>query len=526
MELNAQLETRLKENLYRCLEEIKATKAALYLLDEDGAYAVATQYGFRKGLRERVQAKDEIVDTLLVRRASYVVNSLAEDQRFSEFLYEADTSKILVAPIYSRGRLAGFIDMRDKAAGKDFEPDDLKTSMAIAEDFLEVFLNEGMYGQRKIAVAEASVSPQRVLRGRDSRPAPIVADRASAEVSRGILLEGPADEAGVNDQIAAAARVLPAFLGLRAVAVVAVSAFSQTAGQLHVAAKGEVPEESLDQFRNRLGVWLRRRGEELPHLITTIDYPFGTREYRVTPERIRNLLAAPVRAAEPHSMVLSVVFDQKPDDDVRVHLEQLHQMLEDVVANAGAAGQLGDLKEKVALGLLEPDLEVFPDLLLHAKRVAELATTLGRKTGMSSADLAEVKLAALVHDVGLRPLGYAEMQREEELSEGEMQIVRQHPVVGGVLAARSALGPRIGRIVHAHHERVDGTGYPDGLPAGRIPVASKIIHICEAFDAMTSEHSYKRPVGKTEALRRIRSEAGKQFDADLAGTFCAMIENS
>lgn len=225
-------------------------------------------------------------------------------------------------------------------------------------------------------------------------------------------------------------------------------------------------------------------------------------------------------------MVLSMVFDEKPDDETRGHLETLHQMVEQVVVDAGAAAQLSVLREKAAMSLLEPDLDVHPDLILHARRVSELAAELARKIGMSAAEIDDVRIAALVHDVGLRPLGYAQVLRTEQLPDGEMQIVRQHPVVGAALVARSALGPEIASIVYAHHERVDGTGYPQGLPANRIPLASKLIQICEAYDAMTSEHSYKTPVGTAEALRRIRSEAGKQFDADLASTFCAMVENS
>ena len=225
-------------------------------------------------------------------------------------------------------------------------------------------------------------------------------------------------------------------------------------------------------------------------------------------------------------MVLSVVFDQKPDEDVRGHLEKLHQTLEQSIENAGAAEQLGSLREKVAMGLLEPDLEVHPDLILHARRVAELSAELARKIGLSNAEVEDVRIAALVHDVGLRPLGFARSERGEELSEGDLQIVRQHPLVGGVIVARSALGAEIGRMVYYHQERVDGTGYPEALPADRIPLGSKIIHLCESYDAMTSQHSYKNPLSKADALQRIRAEAGKQFDPGLVGTFCAMIENS
>ena len=296
MEIEAQLETRLKENLYRCLEEIKATKAALYLLDDDGSYGVVTHYGFRRGMRENVQPKDEIVDGLLVKRSAFCINSLAEDHRFSEILYEADTSRLLVTPIYSRGKLAGFIDMRDKAASRDFDAEDLRKSASIAEDFLKVFLDEGMYGQRKIVVDEAPGGQQEFLRGRDSRPALMIADRVSAEVSRGVFLEAPAEirESPGDDAAAGAARLSESQSHRHRRGLCIIRDIERSSRRVERRGSGRGNGAVQESSR----IWLRRRGEDLPHFRTTIAYPFGTREYKVTPEKIKHLLAAPVRAAD------------------------------------------------------------------------------------------------------------------------------------------------------------------------------------------------------------------------------------
>lgn len=525
MDESPELESRLKEILYRCLEEIQSTKAALYLREDDGTFRVSTQYGFRKGLREQVPADAEIVDTLLVRRAPFMINSLAEDMRYSEFLYEADTSRLLVAPIYSRGKLAAFIDLRDKSGNRDFDSGDLTRVTSIADEFLQVFADEEMYGQRKIKVGEAPAA-QRVLQNRFGPQSPAIIDRADGEIARGVLQPKSASSEEVEAKLGAAAGALPMFLGLRSIAVAAISVLSDTGGRQILVAKGEIPPDALEQFHGRLRVWLQRRGEETGDLRSEVQYPFGTREYRVTPERIKSLLAAPVRAAEPHTMILSVVFDQKPDDETRNQLERLHKVLDEVVANGFAATRLSEMREKVALRLLEPDLEVFPDLALHCRKVATHAVELGRKIGMSAYELEQLRLGALVHDVGLRLVGFQRSQRKGRLSEEEMQIVRKHPVVGAAVVADSALGTEIARLVYSHHERIDGTGYPEGIQGSAIPLGSRIIHICEAFDAMTSEHSYKERVGPGEAIRRLREEAGTQFDADLIESFCSLIENS
>lgn len=523
--MDPKLEARFKQILYRCLEEMHVTKAALYLRDDDGLYRVATQYGFKQGLPSRVNYKDEIIDRLLVRRSPYTINGLKEDHLFSEMLFEADTTRILVAPIYSRGKLAGYLDMRDKAEGLDFGSADLTRAMEIADEYLEVFTEEGIYGQRKISAGEVPVT-HRVVRGSGPLPIPPVVKRAQEEIKRGVLIKSFTDTSQVDGKVRAAAEVLPAFLGLRSIVVACVSVFSDTGGLHHFVSKGEVPKESIDQFRSRLEIWLERRGEDLPYLRSEVEYPFGARDHLVTPERMKELLGATVRAAEPHTMILSVVFDQKPDEDTRNHLENLHNMLESVVENAGASARLNAFLEKVALKLLEPDLDVYPDLVQHSRRVADLASNLAREIGMADGEIDDVHLAGLVHDVGMRPIGYQRVQRKGRLTEEEMQIIRKHPVVGAAIVASSALGPDVARIVYSHHERADGAGYPDGIPLTRIPVGSRIIHICEAFDAMTAEYSYKPPVANEEALENIRRDGGTQFDADLVGTFCAMIENS
>ncbi|MDX1582776.1 MAG: HD domain-containing protein, partial [Thermoanaerobaculia bacterium] len=440
MEIDPKLEARFKVVLYRCLEEVHATKAALYLLG-GGLYRVTTSYGFREGLPATVDPKDEMVDRLRVKRKPYAVNGLAEDSAFSERLYDADTSKILVAPIYSRGKLAGLIDMRDKSADRDFEARDLRQAMEIADQFLEVFSEEGLYGQRKISLGEVPVT-QRVVHAGASSATQSVVEKAEEEIARGVLFERPLKSTdSLEKKVEAATRVLPAFLGLQSIAVAAISAFSETAGFQRIVATGEVPEDSLGRFRDLLQDWFEGMGDELPYLESEIEYPFGAREDDVNPDRIDTLLGVVVRAAEPQTMILSAVFDREPDDETRDHFASLHGMLEEVIREAAASSRLDSVMEKAAMKLLEPDLEGYPDLVLHSRRVAGLAADLARTIGLSEPEIETIRLAGLVHDVGLRPIGYQRVQRKGELSEEEMEVVRKHPVVGGAIVASSVLGP-------------------------------------------------------------------------------------
>src|SRR5207248_6664716 len=120
-----ELQSKLKEILYDCAVEIKATKAALYLYDGGGHYEVVTQYGFRGGLAEKADADDPLIDRCGRGRTAFFINGLTAEPRFSEMLYEASTDRLLAAPIYLRGQLVGVVDMRDKSGKALFEQGDL-----------------------------------------------------------------------------------------------------------------------------------------------------------------------------------------------------------------------------------------------------------------------------------------------------------------------------------------------------------------------------------------------------------------
>src|SRR6185503_2980069 len=133
-----ELKPKLKEILYDCAVTIRATKAALYLYDGTSRFELVTEYGFRGGARNAADFNDPIVDRCGRGRTPFYVNGLAVEPRFSQILFEASTDRLLAAPMYSRGKLIGFIDMRDKAGKALFENDDIAKSQGIAERIVEV----------------------------------------------------------------------------------------------------------------------------------------------------------------------------------------------------------------------------------------------------------------------------------------------------------------------------------------------------------------------------------------------------
>ena len=159
-----------------------------------------------------------------------------------------------------------------------------------------------------------------------------------------------------------------------------------------------------------------------------------------------------------------------------------------------------------------------PYLAEHSVRVAELAPSIGEGMGLSVARLARLRLAALLHDVGMLGVPDAILIKPGPLDAVEWDVLRDHPQNGFDLIA-DAVHIDVAEAVLCHHERMDGTGYPRGLTGGEIPLFSKILLVADAFDAMTMPRSYQRPLNKADAVAELRRNAGTQFDEQVVEVF-------
>ena len=160
-----------------------------------------------------------------------------------------------------------------------------------------------------------------------------------------------------------------------------------------------------------------------------------------------------------------------------------------------------------------------PTLGLHLDGVARLAQAVSRELGLDSEQTDLVSRAAELHDVGKIAIPDSVLNRPGPLDEHEWELMRTHTLVGErILAAAPAL-TEVGRLVRSSHERWDGGGYPDHLAADAIPLGSRIIFTCDAFDAMTHERPYKGACSEAEAFAELRRCAGTQFDPAVVAAF-------
>jgi diguanylate cyclase (GGDEF)-like protein/putative nucleotidyltransferase with HDIG domain len=155
----------------------------------------------------------------------------------------------------------------------------------------------------------------------------------------------------------------------------------------------------------------------------------------------------------------------------------------------------------------------------HSATVAHYATGTAQRLGWGGADLAYLRVAAMLHDVGKVALPDQILRKPGPLDKAEYEEVKTHSVIGADFVNRvDGLAPIAVWVKHSH-EHYDGTGYPDGLRAEDIPLASRILLVADAFDAMTTDRPYRRAIGNEEAIAELRNKAGRQFDPRCVTAF-------
>jgi diguanylate cyclase (GGDEF)-like protein len=165
-----------------------------------------------------------------------------------------------------------------------------------------------------------------------------------------------------------------------------------------------------------------------------------------------------------------------------------------------------------------------PALREHAGGVAELARAVGKRLGLDQDRLDEVERAAELHDLGKIAIPDSILAKQGPLDDEEWRFMRRHTLIAErMLQAAPALAS-IGKLVRSSHERFDGAGYPDGLLGENIPLASRIVFVCDAYESMTSDRSYRPRMDERSALGELRRHSGTQFDPTVVDTFCDELE--
>ena len=198
-------------------------------------------------------------------------------------------------------------------------------------------------------------------------------------------------------------------------------------------------------------------------------------------------------------------------------------LLADVLALASPVTRLGRADPIVSLALKVEARD--PGTADHCQRLSRYAGTLGRAIGLREEEIAVLDQGAYLHDIGKIGIPSTVLQKQGPLTPRERRLVEQHTVIGEWLCAGLGSLRPVRAIVRHHHERMDGTGYPDGLRGDRIPLLARIVGVVDVFDALMAKRPYKPALPFDRAAEMLREEAVRGWRcSEMVDLFLNLVE--
>ena len=201
-------------------------------------------------------------------------------------------------------------------------------------------------------------------------------------------------------------------------------------------------------------------------------------------------------------------------------LQYLYRLYQE---RAQAIDAVNESSLSFAIGLVRALDAADPSTAGHSAQVAVYARDVAREMGHDEEYASAIQLAALLHDIGKVGIQTQILRKEDKLDDEEWNEVKLHPVTGEGIVRELPSFDRIGTVIRHHHERPDGSGYPDNLSAGEIPLGSLIIGVVDAYSAMVQNRFYSAGRAPQQAIAELEKNAGRQFDEGVVGAFTQIL---
>lgn len=504
---NDQLNHRLTQLLYRCMEEMGSTKAALYLAQpETGEFRLVSHYGWPRATPppQLLAPSDPLLVLAHRERRCFALNDGANYPELQAFSQGKLDPRYFVAPIYDHGEWIGLLLQRDHHGG---EPYSLERQEGPTQLICQEVVQAIKYFSLPAAPAAAPLPPP-------GKPVPPVQSWEPIRVpapptfpeQRSFFWEA----AGMLCQVVPAAAValwvhdplenrpilayselpLSPQLEQQVVALARAQRPELVAPDLQLLTKAENHDQNPIQgpFRTLLPIMLEEQ--------------FGSADLMLV-FRVENRPFLPHEQEFVRSMARMIGLFL---EEVRVH-ERYHQSFLSVshriLAEAGAKA---------------------PYIRSHSVNTAELCRSLARRLEMPSAEVEAVTISAILHDVGTLLLDRRILDKPT-LSPADREQIQTHPILASTFLKDFHFPFDILRIIRHHHEQWDGKGYPDGVRGEAIPIASRIIHLVESFQVMTAGTPYRPAKSLPAALAEIKALSGSHFDPRMVEEFIQMVES-
>ena len=504
LEFNAQQIHRLDQTLYRCMEDLGSTKAALYLAAPGAhGFQLASHYGWPRVAPppQHLDPADPLILMAHRERRSFALNQGGEYPELQAFHQGKQDPHYFITPIYDRGEWIGLLLQRDLNRG---EPYDLELhegrSQAICEEIVQALRSFALRAEpprpAEPPLPAPPVQPSEPVR----LPAPPTfpeqrtffweaASLVCRVVPAGAVALWVSDPLENRPLLVYSSKPLSPALERQVLALTAAQLPDWRQRDLQIVARSEsFDRDPLQGSFNTL----------LPILL---EVPFGEADLlMVFRTEDRPFMAHEQDFIHGVARILGLYLEEG-----RIH-ERYHQSFLSVshriLASAG---------------------ERLPSIRAQSMNTAELSRSLARRLERSSQEVEAVTIAAILHDVGTLLLDRRILDKPTLTAE-DLEKVQTHPILASAFLKDFHFPFDILRIIRHHHERWDGKGYPDGLAGETIPIESRIIHLVESFQVMTSGSTYKAARPVAAALEEIRQLAGSHFDPHLANEFIQMVE--
>ena len=160
----------------------------------------------------------------------------------------------------------------------------------------------------------------------------------------------------------------------------------------------------------------------------------------------------------------------------------------------------------------------------HGERVAEYTVAVAEEMNLPKGERTKIEYATFLQDVGNARVSHAILNKTESLTDEEFQEVKSHVVIGAEVVEEVKFLQDISPIIRHHHEAWDGSGYPDGISGDKIPLGSRIIAVCTAYDAMIHDRPYRAAIDENKAISNIRADAGTRYDPAVVDAFLRILK--
>lgn len=571
---NDALVTRCAQVVYRCLEEVGSTKAALYLKPPGGeAFLEVCHFGWPRTLviPSRLPLTDPLCTRVQRERRSFLENDGALSPELQPF--GGASARYFVTPLYLMGDWVGILVQRDRQKGDAYEMERAEApTLRICQEIVDLLSELGIYGPPRSRTPAPSTTAAEVVRQTPPpvHPAPrVVKDPALLEPGTfpGVtpVVHAPPEPPRPQGErmfgfgnTAAGFSALPWEQGQRTLgSLMAPDPASPTRGLMSPELRAAFWEVGALLSRllalDAVALWADHPEEIRPILCYSArpihedlqQQILGHATYHLEGVREPDLrLVGKVEMEEEQGLTgafatyLPLMMNEHPGgQDLLLAFRQVDRSfsLSEMEILQRCARILGmHLEESrvheryhqaflsVSHRILKSAESRIPHLRDHSIAAARLARELALALDLPGEEVENVSIAAILHDVGMLLLDPA-MLKKAQLTAEERVKVRQHPDLAVQFLKDLRFPFDVMRTIRHHHERWDGHGYPDRLQESAIPMGSRILHVIEAFEVMTGGKGYRHPVSPFEALEEVKRGAGSQFDPEVVEAFLGLM---